>query len=336
MATATARTKPEKPYSDFPLFPHANGLWSKKIKGRLYYFGKWAEPEKALQKFVDQRDDLYAGRTPRVKNDGLRIADLCNQFMTSKRRLLDNRDIVPRTFEDYFRTCERIVQFFGRDRRVDDIAADDFERFRAEMAKRRGPVALGSEITRIRVVMKYACDQGLIPTPVRYGQSFRKPSKRVLLQHRYDSGPKLFEASQLQRLLKAATSPMKAMILLGINCGFGPTDVARLRMSHINFKTSWVDYPRPKTGVHRRCPLWPETMSALKDWLTNRPQPEDSVNESVVFITRYGRTWSGTETGNAVSAGFSVLLKSQKLHRPGPGFYGLVVEKPSHGPASLA
>src|SRR5258707_4164675 len=101
MATATARTKPEKPYPDFPLFLHANGLWSKKIKGRLYYFGTWADPQKALQKFVDQRDDLYAGRTPRVNNDGLRIADLCNQFMTSKRRLLDNKDIVPRTFKDY-------------------------------------------------------------------------------------------------------------------------------------------------------------------------------------------------------------------------------------------
>src|SRR5882724_4563611 len=94
MATA-ARTKPEKPYPDFPLFPHANGLWSKKIKGRLYYFGKWADPEAALQRFVDQREDLYAGRTPRAKDDGLRIADLCNRFQTSKRRLLDTGEIVP-------------------------------------------------------------------------------------------------------------------------------------------------------------------------------------------------------------------------------------------------
>src|SRR5262249_45101002 len=182
----------------------------------------------------------------------------------------DTGEIVPRTFEDYFRTCARIVQFFGRDRRVDDIAADDFERFRAALAKTRGPVALGSEITRIRVVMKYAFDQGLVSGPIRYGQSFRKPSKKVLLQHRHERGPKMFEAPALRKLINAANVPMKAMILLGINCGFGPTDLARLRTSHLNLKKGWVDYPRPKTGVHRRCPLWPETVAAIKVAMTTR------------------------------------------------------------------
>ena len=325
MATAarTRREKPTKPYPDFPLFPHANGLWSKKIKGKLYYFGKWSDPEAALQRFVDQREDLYAGRTPRAKDDGLRIADLCNRFQTSKRRLLDTGEIVSRTFEDYYRTCERIVRFFGRDRRVDDIAADDFEQFRAELAKTRGPVALGSEITRIRVVMKYAFDQGLVAGSIRYGQSFRKPSKKVLLQHRYERGPKMFEAPALRKLITASNIPMKAMILLGINCGFGPTDLARLRLSHLNLKTAWVDYPRPKTGVHRRCPLWPETVAAIKGALGKRPTPTDPANVEFIFITKFGQTWSGTGTGNAVTAGFGELLRKQKLHRDGLGFYAL-------------
>lgn len=49
--TNPKKPKPAKPYAGFPLFAHANGLWAKKICGRLYYFGPWDDPEGALEKF---------------------------------------------------------------------------------------------------------------------------------------------------------------------------------------------------------------------------------------------------------------------------------------------
>ena len=72
--------KPTKPSKDFPLFAHQNGQWVKKIRQKLRYFGSWDDPDAALQKYLDEKDDLHAGRTPRVTRDGLTVADLCNRF----------------------------------------------------------------------------------------------------------------------------------------------------------------------------------------------------------------------------------------------------------------
>ena len=60
---------------------------------------------------------------------------------------------------------------------------------------------------------------------------------------------------------------MKPMILLGINCGFGNADCATLPIRALDLEEGWINFPRPKTGLDRRCPLWPETIKSLQEWL---------------------------------------------------------------------
>ena len=48
---------------------------------------------------------------------------------------------------------------------------------------------------------------------------------------------------------------------------------------------------RPKSGIKRGCPLWPETVSALKEVLTTRPKPKQKDAEGFVFLLPSGRPW---------------------------------------------
>ena len=62
------KTAPEKPEKPNPLFPLATGRWAKKIQGRMEYSGSWADGwQKALENYLDWKDDPYAGRRPRRK-----------------------------------------------------------------------------------------------------------------------------------------------------------------------------------------------------------------------------------------------------------------------------
>jgi len=124
-------------------------------------------------------------------------------------------------------------------------------------------------------------------------------------------------------MLDAAGQPLEAMLLQGINGGFGNTDEGALPISALDLDTGYVDCPRPKTAVSRRCPLWPETVIAVKAALASRPKPKDEASKRLVFVTKYGKLWEKEGSDNPVTKETAKLLKNLKLHRPGLGFYAL-------------
>jgi integrase len=261
-----------------------------------------------------------------VQSDGLTVADLCNRFLTAKFRKRESGELGLRMFGEYRETTDLIIAAFGTTRLVDDLAADDFESLRATMAKRWGPVRLSNAITRVKSVFKYAIGQGLIQKAVRLGDEFRKPDKSVLRRHRATNGARMLEADELRRLIDAASVPLRAMILLGLNAGFGNHDIATLPLSALDLDAGWVDFPRPKTGIERRCFLWPETAAAIRAVLAERPGAKNQADADLVFLQRSGRRWvrntENSRTDN-ISVVFCELLKACGLHREGLGFYTL-------------
>ena len=68
---------------------------------------------------------------------------------------------------------------------------------------------------------------------------------------------------------------MRAMTLLAINGALGNTELALLPIKAVDLDTGWLDYPRAKTAVPRRVPLWSETIAAINESLRVRAEPTD-------------------------------------------------------------
>lgn len=323
------RSKPAKPRPDWPLVANGNGQWSKQIRGKVYYFGPWEDPQAALSRYLDVRDDLEAGRTPRPKNDDrLTLADLVNEFLNFKRQQVESGELSPRSFREYEATGKRLVAILGKTIVVEEIRPDDLLRVRKKLAETRGPIALGSEIGRCRVLLNFAYDQEFTDKKVRFGKAFRKPSRKTLRQHKakrdLENGKRFFTAAEIRQLIDAASVPMRAMLLLGCNAGFGNADCGKLVAAALDLDRGMVAFPRPKTGVDRFAFLWPETVKAIREAIDKRPAHKHPENAELVFITKYGLAWfkEGVST-NPVSQEFRKLLNATGLYRKGVGFYAL-------------
>jgi len=310
MSKSTRKPRLEKPRPDFPLFPHDptnpnRSRWAKKIRGHLHYFGKVLpddpQGEKALALWLDQKDDLLAGRKPRPKvDDTLTVEGLVNAWLHSKRQRVDSGELAIRTWQGYKSLGVLIVESLGRSRAASDIGPDDFQGLRAAFAKRWGPGKLATAVTHTRSIWKWAYQAGLLATQQRFGEDFSKPSAKVQRQARNERGPRMLSPVEVLAILDAADPTVKAMTLLGINGGIGNTDLALLPVDALDLDGGWLTLPRSKTAIVRRIPLWAETIDAIRTVLDQRPEPKRG-NEGLLFLAPNGSNYICGRYGTAVS-----------------------------------
>lgn len=289
------KKKPGKPYADFPLYPHATGKWAKTIRGKAHYFGTWADPMGALEEYKAVADALHAGRTPTTDSNIVELKDVCNAFISSKAIDAESGKLSPRSYVDYDRACRALIDAFGRNRNALDLGPLDFEKLYGQLSRKFAISTLGREVTMVKSIFTYAYQSDIIDRPPKYGPKFKGPSKtdrrKAKAKQERENGPKIFSADDIRRMLDAAPIQVKAMIFLAINGGLGNMDISELHHDALDLDGGWLDYPRPKTGIERRCPLWTETVSALREAIANRRQPAADEYRKRVFLTRNGLPW---------------------------------------------
>lgn len=317
---AKPRIKPSKPRADWPLTANSNGQWSKKIRQKVYYFGVWEAPQEAMANYLAVKDELFAGRTPRNQSQAT-IETLVNAFVRTKTLMVDDGRLAQRTMEEYVAAIHRVCAAVPRTQPLEEVRPADFERLLASFPKTWGLVRRGNEIRRIRVLFNYAHKQGITTTPMRFGEAFRLPSPRDMRLHRQSQPAKLLAVDEVRAMLRLARGNIRAMILLGVNAGYGNHDVGYLRRSHL--AGGFATFPRHKTGVNRRTPLWPETLVALEEAARSRPEPANEADADLVFLTRYGSPWTKDDRNNPLSHEIRKLLDQIGVRRRGVNFYAL-------------
>jgi integrase len=344
--TAREKLPPPKKKKGFPLTPHATGKWQKKIHGKIYYFGSWAKREdgELVRLEDDGRDEalviynrfvferLY-GRLPNASNgeNELSVGRLCNLYCDAQKKLLESGDIKPKTLSEYEQACDLIVAQFHGPRPVTTLGPNDFRQLRATMAKMWGVERLSKFIGYTKKPFIWGTDEGLIKQAMAYGQDYKRPKAALRRKNKEAGGERMFTQQEIWELLDGRTakrgqnavcpaSPqMRAMILLGLNGGWGNTDVALLPLKRINLKTGFIDYPREKNAIKRRLLLWPETAKALKAVLDER----GNVDSELVFLTRFGNPWVNGKA-DSVCLEFSKRMKALGINgRSSLGFYSL-------------
>ena len=209
------------------------------------------------------------------------------------------------------------------------------------LAKELGAHALTRNIVAIRSAFKYAYESDLIDRLMKFGTGFSAPSasakRKEKARSEQENGKKLFRKEELLLILKTCDSLLKAAVLLGVNGGFGNVDCAKLPISAIDFDAGVIEYNRPKTGVRRSVPLWPETTAALKSMLNEyRPIPANEQAAKLALLVHSGQPLvrqiiTRADSGDLekisrldlLSRQFTQLLERLKIHRSGIGFYTL-------------
>ena len=312
--------KSRKTRSDkFPLTLHPTGQYCKKIKGKLYYFG--SDKQKALESYLQQASCLHSGLPP-VINDkhSVSLKVLANQYLDHQESRVQSNEIKQRQLYDQTRLLKHFVKYIGPNTSVTQITTIDIQNYRKKLIKdHKSANTINNYISAIKAMYNWSQENELLQKIPNLKAVKKITAAKIEKQ--------IFTPEEIQQLLKRANIKLKAMILLGLNCGFGCTDCSELKWENIYFKNKRIEYARTKTGVNRNLPLWQETIDALNDI----PR-----NSEYIFITKRGNKYvrvvqkekaDGTTrllNHNLISKEFSELIKKVKIKtEKGVGFYTL-------------
>ena len=257
---------------------------------------------------------------PKSTDEKISIRNLCNLYLEHQQARMEAGDLTERYYADQVKSLRNFAIHIGPSCLISEIRTMDIQNYRNKLLKKYNSAAgLNLNLAIMKAMFHWAKKNDVvqnIPNIDAVSKAKAIQKERII-----------FDVKQTEKLIEYASIQMRAMIWLGLNCGFGCTDCAELKWEDLNLKNKRVRLPRKKTGIRRNLPLWPETVRAIKK------VPKSG---ELVFYTSKGNPWVRTiqsidkhgnvkyTKDNALSKKFSKLLKKTGIKtEKGVGFYTL-------------
>lgn len=302
-----------RPASDPLSFHRHTGQYYVTRAGKRVYLG--ADHDEALQEYHRLALGLTPEPAPQPVHVQISAKELANRFLEAQQANWRNPD---QTLKAYRAWLERFLTDHRR-LQAEDFTTEMFAAWKLSLRRRKySPESINHFLCAVRAIYRFGEDAGLIQRTPR----LRRVRNETCAPAGAGSKP-LYSSKEVQRLLKCSDLQMRVMILLGLNCGFGPKDILDLTWKDIDGDRTTL--PRSKTGVCQTFRLWAETQEALKKLQESRTalitrlkkRNRRRTDDGHVFTTRYWKRWSK----DAVSHEFRKLCEAAKV--PCHGFYRL-------------
>ena len=328
MATANSTNAPK-------VWKHkGSGLWCLTRKGRRYYLGSTeSEAKQRYQRYKRSIDRGLPipklGEDPPEGNDAApTIKNICLVFLESQKLRVDQGDLSQRSLNDYAKSCRDFSELFG-ELWVSEIKPEHFAEYKADVASRRNLVSVGNEVTRIKTIFKTLFEDGVIDAIPNFGKHFKRPKKADVRAYKHSKGRKDLSRDECLLLLAELGVHERAMALLGLNAGFGNSDLAILPIDDVDLDEGKIVTIRSKTKEYRVATLWPETVEALELSLGHRHKPNQPEAEDSFFVTFTGKLYvqktvgNGKTTNDLLNVRTRAAMQRVKIHQQGRNFYNL-------------
>jgi len=130
-----SKTKRKTRSDKFPLTLHSTGQYCKKVKGKIYYFGK--DKKQALERYLEQAAFLHNGKAKMFKttHGNITLKSLCTIYLQHQQAEATSAEITIRHHADQISCLKKFMSFIGQHRKINEISTLDLQNYSRKLRR---------------------------------------------------------------------------------------------------------------------------------------------------------------------------------------------------------